>query len=83
MTQDDILTIAEKHSSMVAGWCFNAPGVEKFWREAYKAGQKYERRACAKLAMKGTGEAVQTNTLEILQAERQRIAAAIQARGKR
>lgn len=81
MTQDDILSRAEKYSSMIAGWCFNSSGLEKFWREAYEAGQKYEREACAQLALQGTGEAVQTRTLKVLQSERQRIAAAIRARG--
>lgn len=42
-----------------------------------------EREACAELALQGTGEAVQTRTLEILQSERQRIAAAIRARGEK
>jgi hypothetical protein len=42
-----------------------------------------EREACAQLALQGTGEAVQTRTLEILQAERQRIAASIRARGEK
>jgi hypothetical protein len=41
-----------------------------------------EREACAQLALQGIGEAVQTRTLEILQSERQRIAAAIRARGQ-
>jgi hypothetical protein len=81
MSMNDILNKAEKYGAMIGGWCFTEVGVAKFWREAYEAGQKYERRACAALAMKGTGEAVQTNTLEILQAERQRIAAAIKTRG--
>jgi len=64
MTQDDILSRAEKYSSMIAGWCFNSSGLEKFWREAYEAGQKYEREACAQLALQGTGEAVQTRTTD-------------------
>jgi|GEM_PF-1454370 len=36
-----------------------------------------ERQACAELALEGTGEPVQTATLEILMAERQRIHDAI------
>jgi hypothetical protein len=36
-----------------------------------------ERQACAELALQGTDEPVQTKTLEILQAERQRIHDAI------
>jgi hypothetical protein len=41
-----------------------------------------EREACAELAVKGTDEPVQTKTLEILRKERERIAAAIRARGR-
>jgi hypothetical protein len=41
-----------------------------------------EREACAELAVKGTDEPVQTKTLEILRKERERIAAAIRARGQ-
>jgi Iap family predicted aminopeptidase len=41
-----------------------------------------EREACAELAVKGTDEPVQTKTLEILRKERERIAAAIRARGE-
>jgi len=41
-----------------------------------------EREACAQLVLQGTGEAVQTRTLEILQSERQRIADAIRERGQ-
>ena len=42
-----------------------------------------EREACAELALQGTDEPVQTKTLEILRKERERIAAAIRARGDR
>ena len=42
-----------------------------------------EREACAELAVKGTDEPVQTKTLEILRKERERIAAAIRARGEK
>ena len=41
-----------------------------------------EREACAELGVKGTDEPVQTKTLEILRKERERIAAAIRARGR-
>jgi hypothetical protein len=41
-----------------------------------------EREACAELVVKGTDEPVQTKTLEILRKERERIAAAIRARGQ-
>ena len=48
-----------------------------------RAAIRKEREACAQLALQGTGEAVQTRTLEILQSERQRIAAAIRGRGEK
>jgi len=48
------------------------------WNKAIET----ERNACAELAMQGTNEPVQTKTLEILRKERERIAAAIRARGK-
>ena len=41
-----------------------------------------EREACAELVVRGTDEPVQTKTLEILRKERERIAAAIRARGQ-
>jgi len=44
MTRDEILNRAEKYGSMIAGWCFNAQGLEKFWREAYEMGQQSERK---------------------------------------
>lgn len=37
------------------------------------------REDCAKVALQGTGEPVQTHTLEILKTERERIAAAIRS----
>jgi len=49
MTRDDILKKAEKYGSMIAGWCFNTSGLEKFWWEAYEAGAAAEREACAEL----------------------------------
>jgi hypothetical protein len=39
--------------------------------------------ACAELVVRGTDEPVQTKTLEILRKERERIAAAIRARGEK
>ena len=41
-----------------------------------------EREACALQVLEGTGEPVQTKTLEILRVERQRIADAIRARSR-
>jgi hypothetical protein len=49
MTRDEILSRAEKHGTMIAGWIFSAQGLEKFWREAYEAGRKSERENCAAL----------------------------------
>ena len=49
MNRDEILNLAEKHGSMIAGWCFNARGLEKFWREAYEMGRSAERKDCADL----------------------------------
>ena len=43
--RDEILTIAETHSDMTAGWIFNAVGIERFWRVAYEAGAAAEREA--------------------------------------
>jgi hypothetical protein len=49
MKRDEILNRAEKHSTLTAGWIFNASGLEKFWKEAYEAGRKAERKDCADL----------------------------------
>ena len=49
MTRDEILSRAEKHGPMIAGWIFSAQGLEKFWREAFEAGRKSERENCAAL----------------------------------
>jgi len=49
MTRDEILSRAEKHGPMIAGWIFSASGLEKFWREAFEAGRKAERENCAAL----------------------------------
>ena len=43
---------------------------------------KDEREACADLCLQGTDMPMQTNTLEILKAERNRIAQAIRVRGQ-
>lgn len=45
--------------------------------ETSKQAVMIEREACAEVALQGTGEAVQTQTLEILKQERQRISEAI------
>ena len=43
---------------------------------------EHERNACSELVLQGTGEPVQTKTLEILRKERERVAAAIRAKGQ-
>jgi hypothetical protein len=57
--------------------------AEEAVQKVVNAAVEAEREACAQLALHGTGEAVQTRTLEILQSERQRIAASIRARGEK
>lgn len=51
-------------------------------RGSLKALVVSEREACIELVLQGTDEPVQTKTLEILRKERERIAAAIRARGQ-
>ena len=81
MTRDEILSRAEKHGALTAGWIFSAQGLEKFWREAFEAGRKSveqieilvetEREACAEMV---EGMNVQ---------HPKHIAAAIRARGEK
>jgi hypothetical protein len=94
MTRDDIirmareagLTVGTNLSGVMLVGSPSTPGIahididemERFAALVAAA----EREVCAKLALQGTGEAVQTRTLEILQSERQRIAAAIRGRGQ-
>lgn len=47
---------------------------------AWDAAVQAEREECANVALTGTGEAVQLKTLEIIRAERERIADAIRSR---
>jgi hypothetical protein len=49
MTRDEILSRAENHGALTAGWIFSAQGLEKFWQEAFEAGRTAERKACAAL----------------------------------
>jgi len=74
MTRDDIIRMAREAGIVVTG--------EAVWTLCEMVAAA-EREACAELALQGTGEAVQTRTLEILQSERQRIAAAIRRRGEK
>jgi hypothetical protein len=49
MKRDQILDRADRHGALTAGWIFNAAGLEKYWKEAYEAGRKAERKDCADL----------------------------------
>ena len=56
--------------------------LDRYIKELVKRVVEDEREACALQALEGTGEPVQTKTLEILRMERQRIADAIRARSR-
>ena len=56
--------------------------IEMGWNYGYDAGAAAEREACAKVCEAGTGEPIQMKTLDILRKERERIGAAIRARGQ-
>lgn len=97
MTRDDILRIAKEADVWVAGQKPYQTQLERFADRilehlhhetihvchdaCVREAMQWEREACAQLALQGTGEAVQTRTLKVLQSERQRIAAAIRGRG--
>jgi len=70
MTKDDAINILLDHLSV---------GLIRTLEDAIA---KEEREECAKVALQGTDEPVQTDTLEIIKKERQRISAAIKARGQ-
>ena len=53
------------------------------WLKRIDDAVKKEREECAKVALQGTDEPVQTDTLEILKKERQRISDAIKNRMKK
>jgi len=79
MTRDDIIRLA-REAEIPGSWDLNwfDPYLDSF--AALVAA--HEREECAKVALRGTGEPVQTRTLEILLSERRRIADAINARGE-
>ena len=54
MTRDEILSRAENHGALTAGWIFSAQGLEKFWQEAYEAGAAEERKVLAQELLKLT-----------------------------
>jgi hypothetical protein len=43
LNRDQILNLAEKHRSKITGLYFTAAELEKFWKDAYKRGQRGER----------------------------------------
>jgi hypothetical protein len=84
MTQDEIVKMAREAGLVRTGDKWVEParwGVTELVHFAALVAAA-EREACAELAVKGTDEPVQTKTLEILRKERERIAAAIRARGE-
>ena len=52
------------------------------YQSGYYDGMKAARKNCIELVLRGTGEPMQTRTLEILQEERKRIAKLIEEDGK-
>ena len=89
MTQDEIVKMAREAGLVRTGDKWVEParwGVTELVHFAAlinAAARAEENEACAELAVKGTDEPVQTKTLEILRKERERIAAAIRARGNK
>ena len=75
MNQEDIIRMARNEYGIYA---FTAESLAEFATIIAAA----ECEACAELVVRGTDEPVQTKTLEILRKERERIAAAIRARGQ-
>ena len=81
MAQEDIVKMARKAgiAKYGLGWTCWEGQLEAFAALVAAA----EREACAELVVRGTDKPVQTKTLEILRKERERIAAAIRARGNK
>ena len=77
MTRDEIITMARQAGfdphDMSADFTCNLDNIEVFANLVAEA----EREACIKIVMEGTGEPVQTKTLEIINQERERIAEVI------
>ena len=78
MNQEDIIKLAREAGLVYGSDEKPLNSVTRFAALVAAA----EREACAELTMQGTNEPVQTKTLEILRKERERIAAAIRARGQ-
>ena len=90
MDRDTIIRLAREAGleySCQDGWTSPTPenkypeAVEQEPLERFAAlVAAHEREECANIALTGTGEAVQLKTLEIIRAERERIADAIRSR---
>ena len=76
MDREDIIRMATE-ATRRDDWWDDDQALERFAALVAAA----EREACAELVLRGTDEPVQTKTLEILRKERERISAAIRARG--
>jgi hypothetical protein len=75
MTRDEIAQFMQDTSGSHWG---DEAHFQRFAANLLKA----EREACAREAMRGTGQPMQTAALKVVLAERERIAAAIRARGQ-
>jgi hypothetical protein len=81
MNREDVIRMAE-HAGFgmpVQVFQFRAEELERFARLVAAA----EREACIALVNQGTGEATSSDALKILHMERDRISAAIRARGEK
>jgi hypothetical protein len=90
MNREDIMTLVERYALAIRlvdrhGNQYGDRDLLTLTHQQIRWGLKAlvvsEREACAELVVQGTDEPVQTKTLEILRKERERIAAAIRARG--
>jgi len=80
MKDEDIFELAETHGWQddFGRWNFNDDGLVAFVLSV----QRTEREECAKLCFQDTGLPMQLQTLKIIRAERNWIAANIRARGE-
>ena len=92
MNREDIMTLVERYALAMRlvdrhGNQYGDRDLLTLTHQQIRWGLKAlvvsEREACAELVVQGTDEPVQTKTLEILRKERERIAAAIRARGNK
>ena len=85
MNKEEIIKLAQEAGLIRAGENYTEParwGISEI-TDFYSRAAAAEREACAELVLQGTNEPMQTKTLEILRKERERIAAAIRARGNK